>query len=880
MSVVDILANKYGIHSQPRARINCPFCEHHTMSIKADDTLAKCFHDKCQRFITVHQSSRSYQRSLHSALETIYHDFHKHFLSLENHPGPNVYTYCLEKRQIHAQVLQDAPLGCVPPEYDVGPAFDPVLKQLTDSLNDALGDMRGGGRPSKIQKQRVEGLQKSLDFVQTKKQDLAEKIKKRESWLTFHYADATHRFSAIRLRNPFEKEKNFAFVSYNPFRDFGLFGHQMFPTGSAAMPIEKLIVTEGEFNTLQLQSLLVKYGEEEGQDFSYLYVVSVGGVNQADYDTIRKVSADPILLYDNDSDKDNAGFTLVSKAQEFMAIEAATTPNGCSDVDEFILQFSSTGEAWTAIQEMLEDREWFYRHFSGLASEILEVRDVKSKEHRINDRVKRIILEDLLIRGTLYHDDITAYFFKRKEKKLLEVSPHDHEFVLLLAKYGINAAETISRYIIEGLRNAAFHDGPRIHARRFSHYKSDTFTLYVHNHNNQMYRLTEDKIDLVDNGTDGVLFLTDSKAEPFLTDYRWFRTEFERVAMDEDWDISAHSVFMNQIVRMINFAEDILEPNDRCILFMLWVYCNFFREINETRPELAWIGEKGSGKSITNKKLGCTFFGSQFQLTPLPDKVEDFDAIITNRAFVCVDNADTKKPWFEDRLAALATSGAIPKRKLYTTNEMIEYMLDCFVSITARTPRFKRDDVADRLLMMKSQRFKHFLPENKLIAAVLKQRDHIWVELLFQLQNVIRALKEYRAEDFSTAFRMADFADFSLKIAKRGGFDEQLTNIFQKLMQEQSFYALEGSPIFDFLVAWVKEHEGQEITGPGLCRELSEIAEKENQKFIYAGKERSFVQKFRNLRSNLDEFFEITEKVGRGRRKVYTFTMKADKGIS
>lgn len=879
MSVVEILANQFGIQTQPRARIDCPFCKHHTMSIKADDTLAKCFHASCLRYITLHAASPSYQRSLHKALEGVYHDFHKHFLSLADQEGPNVYLYCRNKRQIHSQVLQDAPLGCVPPGYDLGPAFDPVIKQLADTLDDAAADMRKGGRPSKMQQQRVEGLQKSLNFVQAKKKDLAEKIKKRENWLTFHYADSTHRFTAIRLRNPFEVEKNFAFVSYNPFKAFGLFGHQMFPKGNSKVPIDKLIVTEGEFNSLQLQSLLVRYGDDTGTDLSYLYCASAGGVNQADYSTIRQVSSDPILLYDNDSENDNAGFMLVSKAQEFMAIEAATTPNGCSDVDEFILQFKNNTEAWTAVREMLEDREWFYRHFSGLASEIQEARDVKKKEHRINDRVKQLILEDILIRGTLYHDDYTAYFFKRKEKKLLEVSPNDHEFVLLLAKYGVNAAENISRYIIEGLRNAAFHDGPRIHAHRFSHYKPDSYTLYIHNYNNQMYRLTTEAVDLVDNGTDGVLFLTDSEAEPFLTDHRWFQKQFEKVSNLDVWDASKDSKFLKLIVEMINFAEDILEPNDRCILFMLWVYCNFFREINQTRPELAWIGEKGSGKSITNKKLGCTFFGSKFQLTPLPDKCEDFDAIITNNAFVCVDNADTRKPWFEDRLATLATSGAISRRKLYTTNEMVKFMLDCFCSITARTPKFKRDDVADRLLMMKCMRYKHFLPENKLIAEVLKNRDHIWVELIYQLQHCIHALKDHADDDFSTAFRMADFADFSLKIATRAGFSDQLQKIFTKLMQEQSYYALEGTAIFDVLIVWVKENEGKEISGAGLCRALSEIAQRDGYEFVYAGKERSFSQKFRNLRSNLDEFFEITETVGRGRRKVYTFRLKQDKGI-
>ena len=64
-----------------------------------------------------------------------------------------------------------------------------------------------------------------------------------------------------------------------------------------------------------------------------------------------------------------------------MAIEAATTPNGTSDIDEFILQFEDTEAAWAATQEMLEDREWFFRHFSSLSAEILEARAVK--HHRL-----------------------------------------------------------------------------------------------------------------------------------------------------------------------------------------------------------------------------------------------------------------------------------------------------------------------------------------------------------------------------------------------------------------------------------------------------------------------------------------------------------------
>lgn len=754
-------------------------------------------------------------------------------------------------------------------------AFDPVVKQLTDALNDALADRaKGRGRPTRMQQQRVESLQKSLGFVQVKKLDLAEKIAKRESWLTFHYADATHRFTAIRLRNPFETEKNFAFVSYNPYRAFGLFGLQMFPRSNAQVPIEKLIVTEGEFNSLQLQSLLVRFGETEGKKFTYLYCASVGSVNQADYSAIHQVSADPILLYDNDSDKDNAGFALVSKAQEFMAIEAATTPNGTSDIDEFILQFNSNQEAWGAVQEMLEDREWFYRHFASLAVEILEARDVKKKEHRINDRVKNIILEDLLVRGTLYHDEITAYFFKRKEKKLLEVSPHDHEFVLLLAKYGINAAEKISRYIIEGLRNAAFHEGPRIHAHKFSHYNPDNFTLYVHNYNSQMYRITTDSVDLVDNGTDGVLFLTDPNAEPFLTDFRWFQKEYKKVKDNPDV-LASDSYFLKLIVEPINFAKGILTPKERGILLILWVYCNFFREINKTRPLLAWVGEKGSGKSFANRKLGIVLFGSEFQVTLLPQKCEDFDVIITNRPFVCVDNADTKRPWFENRLSTAATGGKIPRRRLYTTNTLVDFNVDCFVSITSRTPEFRRDDVADRLLMMTCQRYEKFLPENRLVAEVLKMRDQIWVELIFRLQNVVQALKQYAGENFSGAFRMADFADFSLKIAKKAGFSEELTEIFKKLTQEQNEFTLQDEPIVDLLEHWVARNAGNRVNSAQLFAELRVISDQERIQFDCKNV-RSFAQKLKHLVSNLRQFYDIKVGEDRTKRKTYVFQKKQE----
>jgi hypothetical protein len=50
---------------------------------------------------------------------------------------------------------------------------------------------------------------------------------------------------------------------------------------------------------------------------------------------------------------------------------------------------------------------------------------------------------------------------------------------------------------------------------RLAWFDAGRFTLYLYNHANRTYRITADAIELVDNGTDGVLFLSDGRNEPF-----------------------------------------------------------------------------------------------------------------------------------------------------------------------------------------------------------------------------------------------------------------------------------------------------------------------------------------------------------------------------
>ena len=200
---------------------------------------------------------------------------------------------------------------------------------------------------------------------------------------------------------------------------------------------------------------------------------------------------------------------------------------------------------------------------------------------------------------------------------------------------------------------------------------------------------------------------------------------------------------------------------------------------------------------------------------------------MTNSAFVAIDNADTKCEWLNDRSAIVATGGCIKKRELYTTNKMGRNPDPLLSRDHLSHAAVRRDDVADRLLIMKVQRFDAFKSEKSLLTELLQNRQQIMSEVVYHLQEVVRALRAGQGIDDSGAFRMADFADFAMKVARYAGVEDQVKVIFTKLTHEQSAFTLEGNSIFELLSAWAPQNAGREVTNADLCKELLELAKKD-----------------------------------------------------
>jgi hypothetical protein len=361
-TVSQILLERYTIEAKPGAKAECPFCHRPYFYIKGDDSLGKCFEPSCLRFITLHGPGGSETISLSSVLADIYHDFHQELLRLKDaNYVDNAYHYLAHDRKIHPRVIEDAMLGAIPGGgYAVEEKFQPLLESIAQTPRP-----KPRGRPKKF---KDPTLEERVQWMTAQRDKLLDCILKHAGWLAFFYTDAYHRIVAIKFRKPGTR----VFTSFKPYKANGLFGHGLFTpyelNGDQTYN-EYLLVTEGDLNPLQLQSLLVRRSEALGKDSGYLFACATGGVDSTDWAAVQRLVKTPILVHDHDP----AGERWVSNARQLMAVDACTTPLPSNDLDEYIRAFGDRhAEAWDAVKSLLKGRERRHRLYSGTGAEFFD----------------------------------------------------------------------------------------------------------------------------------------------------------------------------------------------------------------------------------------------------------------------------------------------------------------------------------------------------------------------------------------------------------------------------------------------------------------------------------------------------------------------------
>jgi len=139
---------------------------------------------------------------------------------------------------------------------------------------------------------------------------------------------------------------------------------------------------------------------------------------------------------------------------------------------------------------------------------------------------------------------------------------------------------------------------------------------------------------------------------------------------------------------------------------------------------------------------------------------------------------------------------------------------------------------------------------------------------------VLQALEFASGTTYTTRFRMADFADFALKIAHAQGWGERMESIFEAMREEQNTFAMDGEPLFELIEIWTTEKEhlnvGRWVATTELWSELCDVARRSRMAFPYRTP-RALGGRITKLAEALRSRFDMRDQRGHGNIRKLSF---------
>ena len=283
--------------------------------------------------------------------------------------------------------------------------------------------------------------------------------------------------------------------------------------------------------------------------------------------------------------------------------------------------------------------------------------------------------------------------------------------------------------------------------------------VYISSGDVQMYRISGGKVELVKNGTDGVVFLRGKTLAPW------------RYVPGGGVDPFAEAL----IFKNASWAD----PKNGPIVMRAWVLNMFSR--GRTKPPLLLTGEAGSGKTRMAKAVkelvGTRMDGAKdlsVQQLEDGDKGQDaFWATVNNGRLEVFDNLDTKVKWASDALQIAATDGQTKRRTLYTTSGVSILKANAFLVFTSNSPVFSTEGnggMADRLVTVRLLRNRHRSMDGAISDDIEARRD----SYMTWMADVLAKVGVDTAPVTDTVnSRHPDFGEFAIRCGRALGMETE-----------------------------------------------------------------------------------------------------------
>lgn len=438
-------------------------------------------------------------------------------------------------------------------------------------------------------------------------------------------------------------------------------------------------------------------------------------------------------------------------------------------------------------------------------------------------------------------------------------------------RYGLSENEGqdgISRYVLGRFRNYAMQQGARVEMRRFSAFRraEGTESVYLSGYNGSMWRLDGAEVMSIANGEDDIFFVDDDggrSVEP---------------------QVGANGVLFPMLIDPISWAEvgmGGISAEQMKMAYSVWIFALAFPDLMPTKPLLILEGAPGSGKSASLQLLQHALLGKAKPIILSRNKEDDFGVLLLRSPICVFDNLDAYIEWIPDAVCAYTTAGEWTKRKFFTDSEELTLKPHAFIAVASKNPAsFRREDVADRCLIMRLDRRDRFTRFEALVEKVTEARPQIFGEYLYYVNRIVAEIRAGALrEQTDEGSRMADFASLARIVARVLEWEpEAVEDLLAALQSEQAAFFNEEDPLVELLTLWVNyrsnkggSNVGREINLFSLHTELEFIAEPMG--ITYYKSARTLAQKLRA--PNIERDFIVEMRAPNG-VKSYRIWRKTD----
>jgi hypothetical protein len=484
---------------------------------------------------------------------------------------------------------------------------------------------------------------------------------------------------------------------------------------------------------------------------------------------------------------------------------------------------------------------------------ILTNRKLSDFEQR--EKISKVVVPALLARGRFFYHidkrDLKSAMFFDNERKRLERIRSDWFQVWLSDWLSINKIEMPFKAAASAVEAAALTESISTGITPESFWATRPGLIYLSNGDAAMVKIAaRGKVELVDNGTDNVLFARGDTLAP------WKLTQpqdpFDTCSVFKDANCAAEH------------GPDLLR---------LWILS--LASNPHKKPPLCLTGEVGSGKTRLAEGI-AELYGLPFIANNVSDDFGDKDFWVSVDAggLCTLDNCDTRIKWLADAVAAHATAGHRDKRKLYTDSEKVTLHARAWLCLTTANPTFASDaGLADRLLVVRMNRRNDETADSKLSKEITQNRD---AGLSFIAQTLAEALKDNKPVPAGLNLRHPDFATFAVKIGRAIGCEPQAINAITVAEKDKSLFCLEN----DFVASALLDYVNTAKSFTGTAAELREKLIEADPSFITRdGKPsvKTIGKRLSTLCPHLERVLPVARvETGRGRLKTYTLGRETD----